>query len=255
MKLLYLDIETAPNVSYTWGGKYDQNVIAFQREKYILCFSYQWEGEGETHVVAQPDFKKAFKADRHDDKMVLRALWDLLDTADVVCGHNIRGFDLKNINSGFVTQDMPPPSPYLTVDTLKIARANFKFNSNSLKDLCITLGLPHKEDAGGFSTWLGAMEGDADSWEKMVSYARQDTALLPLLLKRLRPFAKGLPSMNFGDVHACPVCCAEEKNLTRRGFRYTKTGKFQTWHCGQCLGWSSSRISSVNSDDRPRRVS
>ena len=258
MKTLYLDIETAPNLAWVWA-KYEQNVISYAdpgREKYCLCFSYKWEHEDETHVVSQIDFPTAFKKDKHDDSRVMQALWDLLDEADIVIGHNVRKFDLKSINAFFIRNGMTAPSPYQTVDTLVLARSNFGFNSNSLKDLAITLGLPvQKGSAGGFETWLGCMEGDADSWDQMIKYAKIDTELLPILYKRLRPFCKGLPSLNFIDPDGCPVCDEGENLLQKRGFRYTKVNRFQVWQCQSCMCYSSSRMSDLVAADKPVRVS
>ena len=39
MKILFYDLETSPNVSYTWG-KWEQNVIAFKKEWELLSFAY-----------------------------------------------------------------------------------------------------------------------------------------------------------------------------------------------------------------------
>ena len=39
-KILYYDIETAPNLSYVWG-QYEQNVIAHVSEWHMLCVSSQ----------------------------------------------------------------------------------------------------------------------------------------------------------------------------------------------------------------------
>ena len=258
MKTLYLDVETAPNLGWIWG-KFDQNVISYAdpgREKYCLCFSYKWEHEDETHVVSQIDFPTAFKKDKQDDSRVLKALWKLLDEAEIVIGHNLRAFDLKNANTFFIKQNWTAPSPYQTVDTLILARSNFKYNSNSLKDLAITLGLPiQKGNAGGFATWIGCMNGDENAWADMIKYAKLDTELLPLLYERLRPFCKGLPSVNFIDPDGCPVCGEGENGLRKRGFRFTKANQFQVWQCSSCKCYSSSRMSDLTADDKPVRVS
>ena len=44
---------------------------------------------------------------------------------------------------------MPPPSPYKTIDTLKIARKYFGFNSSKLDDLGRVLGAGEKVRHGG----------------------------------------------------------------------------------------------------------
>ena len=252
MKTLFLDIETAPNLGWVWA-KYDQNVLSYERERYMLCFSYKWAGQDETHVVSQIDFPTAFKKDRHDDSRVLKAIWNLLDEADVIIGHNVRAFDLKMVNAFFITADMPPPSPYQTIDTLIAARSVAKFNSNSLKDLCKTLGIGDgKKDAGGFATWLGCMAGDQPAWDHMIEYARRDTELLEPLYHRLRPYMKQHPTMNWDNAHACPICTGTDLKLN--GTRRTKVSRFQTYQCRDCGSFSSSRLTRDTRHTRPAIV-
>jgi hypothetical protein len=42
-KILFLDIETLPNISYTWG-KYEQNVIDFHQEWCLATYAAKWIG-------------------------------------------------------------------------------------------------------------------------------------------------------------------------------------------------------------------
>ena len=82
-KILYYDIETAPNLSMVWG-QYEQNVIAHEREWYMLCVSYRWEHEKKTHVTSLVDFPADYKKDPENDFHVVKKLWDLFDEADIV---------------------------------------------------------------------------------------------------------------------------------------------------------------------------
>jgi hypothetical protein len=240
MKVLFLDIETAPNLGYIWG-KYEQNVLSYERERYMLCFSYLWAGESETKVVAQIDFKTAFKKDKFDDTRVLKECWKLLDEADVVIGHNVRAFDIKMIQGFFFQHGILPPSPYQTIDTLMVARKHFKLNSNSLKDLANLLGMEAKKDPGGFSTWLGCMAGDEAAWATMIDYARRDTELLEPLYERMLPWITAHPTMTMGaEGMVCPKCGSDD--LMKRGVRRTKVSEFQTWCCGDCGSFSSERV-------------
>ena len=64
-----------------------------------------------------------------DDKRVLQSIWKLLDEADIVIGHNGDRFDLRKLNARFIDNDINPPSPFRTIDTLKVARREFAFVS------------------------------------------------------------------------------------------------------------------------------
>ena len=171
-KVLFFDIETAPNLSYVWG-QWQQDVIQHDREWYMICFSYKWEHQKKTHVVSLTDFD-LYKKDRENDLEVSKKLWKLFDEADIVIGHNSDAFDIKKANARFVYHNLGPTTYYQSVDTLKIARRFFKFNSNKLGHLGETLGLGSKESTGGFETWEGCMKGDAKAWAVMKKYAKQD---------------------------------------------------------------------------------
>jgi hypothetical protein len=240
-KILYYDLETAPNLSFVWGH-YEQNVIEHDREWYILCFSYMWEGDkhAKVHSLDQmPEYSK----DREDDKQLLGSLWEMMDRADVTIAHNGDKFDMKKSNARFLHNGMGPPSPTKQIDTLKMARSAFAFNSNKLGDLANRLGHGVKEATGGFSTWKGCMAGDPKAWTKMRKYAKQDTALLPLIYHDLKPWMKNHPSFNLmtGQASSCPTCCASEENITKRGFMFTKTGTYQRYYCKACNSYPRSR--------------
>jgi uncharacterized protein YprB with RNaseH-like and TPR domain len=117
-KILYYDIETAPNLSYVWG-QYEQNVIDHEREWYILCVSYRWEGENKTHVCSLVDFPDAYKKDPENDYHVVKKMWDLIDEADIVIAHNGDRFDMRKANARFVYHGLGPTSPTKQIDTLK----------------------------------------------------------------------------------------------------------------------------------------
>jgi len=121
-KILIWDVETMANLAWVWG-KYQQDVIAYQSEWHMLCFTYRWLGEKKTHYVGQNSFPKVFKKDPENDKEVIKALHAVLDEADITIAHNGNAFDIKKANSRFLFHGMEPPSPYKTIDTLKEANS------------------------------------------------------------------------------------------------------------------------------------
>jgi len=238
-KILLFDIETAPNLAYVWG-KYEQNVIDYQHEWYMLTFAYKWYGEKKVHGRALPDYR-GYKKGSMDDKKLVSELRDLFDEADIIVGHNGDQFDIKKSNARFLVHGLPPPSPYKTVDTKKVAKKYFNFNSNKLDDLGQHLGLGRKEKHEGFELWLGCMRGDPKSWAHMLKYNKQDVNLLESVYETMKPWMTNHPNLAAiaGKECACPNC--EGGNLQRRGFNYTRTGKFQRYSCLDCGAWSSAR--------------
>lgn len=230
LRVLFYDIETAPNLSYTWG-KYDQNVIAFKQEWEMLSFAYKWKGESKVHVVGRDDFTDK------TDKSLVKALWALLNEADATVAHNGDQFDDKKSRAKFIEHDLPPPAPYKTIDTKKIAKNNFQFNSNSLNDLGKTLKLGKKIETGGFELWLKCMAGDPAAWRKMKRYNKQDVILLEKVYNKLKIWdARHLHlSAMEGKPEGCPVCGSN--HVQSRGLSYTRATQRRKFQCMDCNHW------------------
>ena len=230
-KILFLDIETAPNLVHTWGF-YEQNVIEVVEQWYILCFAYKWLGE-KTQVVALPDFEN-YKPGMKDENLTPK-LREILDQADIIVAQNGDRFDIPKINTRLIQHKLQPPSPYQTVDTLKAAR-KFAFNSNKMDNLGRDLGEGRKVNTGGFGLWKKCMAGDQKAWARMKRYNKQDVDLLERLYLRLRPWIKNHPNVH--DRGGCPKCGSTR--LTMRGRAISKTMEYIRYQCQGCGGWSRS---------------
>ena len=175
-RVLFLDIETAPNLGFCWG-KWEQNIIDFKRHWFMLSFSMKWQGERSAHTFVLPDFR-GYVSNKEDDSRLVTKLWEVMDEADVIVAHNGDRFDVRKSNARFVTHGLTPPSPYKTVDTLKTARRVFRFSSNKLDDLGSQLQVGRKIDTGGIPLWKKCIENDPKAWAKMKRYNAQDVLLL-----------------------------------------------------------------------------
>ncbi len=140
-KILFWDIENSPNRSFTWG-KWQQNVIQFDSEWYLLSFSVKWLG-GKQITRALPDYE-GYKPGSEDDKALVAELWGYLNESDILVAHNGDRFDTKKVYTKFIEHGLMPPEPSKSVDTLKVARRRFAFNSNKLDDLGRRLGVGRK---------------------------------------------------------------------------------------------------------------
>lgn len=237
-RILLVDIETKPNLSWTWG-KYEQDVIAFVEECSMLSFAWKWYGESTVHAYSLPDFP-LYKKDKKSDKELCRKLWELFDEADIIVAHNGDQFDIKKANAFFINNGMRRPSPYKTIDTKKVAKRYFKFNSNKLDDLGNYLGLGRKIHTGGFKLWEDCMAGDMKAWRMMVKYNKQDIVLLEQIYDKFLGWIDNHPNVNVLEarLNACPNCgtCI----LQKRGFSIKSNKKVQRYQCQNvaCGKWS-----------------
>jgi uncharacterized protein YprB with RNaseH-like and TPR domain len=230
-RILFFDIETTPNKGYCWGS-WKQNIIKFEEEYNLLCFAYKWDG-GRTKVIGLDDFN-------WNNLKLVKELRNLLDECEICCGHNVDRFDIRMANTFFLKYGLTPPSPYKTIDTLKIARRRFRFNSNKLNDLGVFLGVGKKKDTGGFDLWTDCMKKDKTAWKKMKSYNKNDVNLLEKIYLRLRPWATNI-NVNISKGLLCPTCGSNK--LQKRGHSITIKGLFQRYQCTDCGHWLQERIS------------
>src|ERR1035437_5504487 len=175
-RILLWDIESAPNLGFAWG-LWEQNILSFEHQWYLLSIAWRWLGEKTTHVQGLIDFER-FTVDPQDDYELAALAHRLFSEADIVIAHNGIAFDTKKAQARMLFHGFDPPTPFREVDTLKIARRHFAFTSNKLGDLCDVLGIGRKLETGGFQTWLGCMRGDPKAWAKMKRYNKQDVVIL-----------------------------------------------------------------------------
>lgn len=236
-KILLYDIETTPLITYTWGI-WQQDVIEVKEEWYILCFAYKWLGEKQTHIVSLPDFR-GYKKDKKNDEKLVKKLHELFEEAEIIIGHNADGFDIKKSNSRFIFHGLEPPAPYKTIDTLKLARKYFKFDSNKLDYLGQYLKLGRKLPHTGKHLWFGCMDGDPKSWDLMKKYNIQDVVLLEKVYRKLRGWDTGQQTninLILNTIENCPKCGSE--HIIKKGVKRNLGGLWQQYQCLNCGRWT-----------------
>jgi DNA polymerase elongation subunit (family B) len=228
-KVIVLDIETSPNIVYTWG-KYEQNAIDQVKGWELLSFAYKELGAGKVKCVARPDFKDK------TDKAITRAAWVILEGADVIITQNGDRFDLPKLRAKFAQYNLPPCRPFKSVDTKKIAKSHFGFFSNSLNDIARDLSIGQKMQTGGFELWKGCMAGDAKAWAKMRRYNSWDVVLLEKVYERLKAWHPSHPNLAlYEDRPGCPVCSSLK--VHRKGYRVNQVRKALRYQCQDCSHW------------------
>ena len=130
---------------------------------------------------------------------------------------------------------------YVTIDTLKVSRSKFKFNSNKLDYIAQYLGMG-KKISTDFTLWKDiVLQKDKTALDKMVKYCQNDVILLEKIFKKLQPHidVKTHYGVIFGeDRGSCAECgsshlvkqrtkaCAS--GLKKVIYQCTTCGKYQT---------------------------
>ena len=242
MKILLLDIETAPNLAYVWGI-FKEN-IPIQRivnSGYVLCWAAKWYGEKKVYFSS---------VEETSEKKMLMQIHSMLNEADVVVHYNGKSFDIPTLNKEFVGVGLKPPAPYKQVDLYQIVKSTFRFTSNKLDYVLKALGLKNKVKHEGFEMWVQCMAKDKKAWKSMKEYNIGDVTSLEELYTTLIPWIRTHPNHGtYSDVTCCPKCGSEE--FTRNGNAYTSAGKYPRYRCSniKCGGFfRGNKSTSINKD-------
>lgn len=234
-RILILDIETSPLVTYTWGT-FDQNIALNQIKSdwHLLSFAAKWLDDPPNKIMYADQSKVK---DVQNDKELLKKLWVLLDQCDIVLGQNVKRFDVKKINARFLMHGMTPPSSYRIIDTLTIAKKNFALTSNKLEFLSKLnkkyQKLSHAKFAG-FKLWSECLNGNKEAWKEMKKYNCYDVLATEEIYKRLAPWDNTInfDVYNTDDLNHTCSCGSQEFKLN--GLAYTSTGQYQRYVCKKC---------------------
>ena len=191
--MLYIDIETSPVKFWGWPPLHEPSVLSVIEETKILCVSYRWGHESKTRIMSLPRFR-GYRPHVVNDFLLCKALWKIINAADVIVAHNGDRFDIKKINGRFFINGIEPPTDYITIDTLKVARRFLGLDSNKMGSICQYLGIGQKLATRGKDTWLGCIAGDGASWREMEAYNVHDTDLLVKVCAALMPWARSKPN-------------------------------------------------------------
>lgn len=241
-KILILDLETAPMKAYVWR-RWKENISLEQTisEWFILAWSAKWLYSPDIYgEVLTPEEVRG-----EDDSRIVASLYTIVNKADIIVAHNGKQADIPWMNSRFILNNLQPPKPFITVDTLEVARRQFGFSSNKLDALAGYFNIPHKLHTD-FQLWKECMEGKQQSLDYMLEYNKMDVKILEEVYLKLAPWIKNGPNMNTllnSEVPVCANCGSEAIELIPNQYYYTSVGKYTLHRCKDCGAVSRSRFS------------
>lgn len=244
-KILCFDLETAPSMGAYFQLYREGNIVWETASWYVMSYAAKWLGEDKVMAKGLTDYPR-YEKDPENDLDLMRDLWELIDQADVIIAHNGDEFDVKKMNARFIKHGLPPPSPYKTIDTKKVAKKYFEYDSNKLTDIGKYLGLGEKLETGGFGLWKKCLQGDRDAWKLMIKYNKQDVLLLEEIYLAMRPWMTNHPNMNLyqNTLMACPNC--GKSGLVKHKLRPSRSGLRQQYQCKFCASYHTGEMIKLN---------
>jgi hypothetical protein len=222
-----LDIETAPNLVYSWG-LWNQNIAINQIVKpgYMLCWAAKWYKKRGIMFDSVHDSPKK--------KMVSR-VHDLVNEADAIVHYNGVKFDMPWLNQEFLLSGLHPPSGYADIDLLKTARRRFNFPSNKLDYVAQQLNVGQKVKHTGMDLWIDCMNDCPKAWAQMKRYNKQDVRLLEKVYVDLLPWIPNHPNWGVfenGEALTCRNCGGHK--IKKNGIQRNQTLSYQRYQCTKC---------------------
>ncbi len=258
MRMLTFDIETRPHVGAVWG-KYEQDIIWWERYGGIIAIGWKWNDEKHGHVRGLPDYP-GYRVGKEDDKKLLIEFCKVAEEADIFIYQNGDRFDLPYINARLLFHKLPPLRPRQTIDTLKMFR-KMKFPANNLDEVCGYLGIGRKVRTDK-NLWKDCLDPSLPveermrAWRHMTKYCLHDVELTEDVCKRILPYSNQTPNVNVYNrtIIRCvnPMCGGG--NLIKRGPRRTATGEIQTYQCVSCGKYSQSKSEKVHTKEGQARM-
>lgn len=243
-RILTLDIETQRAIIETFSlfSKYTpmSRVLVPAR---VLCFAARWRGENKDifHSAWNEDAKHHVNPDQYEK--MLRAMWNLLDAADIVVTYNGDRFDLQWVEAECARLGMGRPAPYKSVDLMKIVKRRFKAGMMSMKLEWSARYWLHdgKIPHGGSDLWHDIRHGTQarkrSAQKIMREYNIHDVVLTERLLDEHLPWTNLNLALHRSDVDdhrlRCTKCGSLNVHATRKKV-YTGAFAYQAYKCQDC---------------------
>lgn len=178
---LFFDIEVSPDVVLSWGvgNKINLSHDAIVQERAIICICWKWAGDDKVYSL---EWKGG------NDKEMLQKFAKIADSADEIIAQNGDNFDIKWLRTRCLYHSIPISPKFNSIDTLKMARQNFRFNSNRLDYMGRFLGHGGKIHTD-FQMWKDILlNNDKEAMRLMVAYCKEDVSLLEKVYNTLQEY-------------------------------------------------------------------
>lgn len=194
--ILYIDTEISKSIYYNYGAKVPSKYLGVQnliQKWYMIGWAASYVGND----TVWSQFVSPKESLHADDSQIAGKLHGLMNAAEIIAGHNVDGFDIKKCNTLFKFQGLPPIVGKKTIDTLKLARSKYSFESNGLDYISKVLGFSGKDDITN-EDWINAMKGSRPTLDKIKKYCIGDIQNGKKVLMEILPIAN--KKFDFGAI-------------------------------------------------------
>lgn len=212
IKRLFFDIETSPNVVYTWRAGYNITIShdSIIKERRIISIHWKWQYSNKVYNLCWDE--------NQNDKKMLKEFMDVLNGADECVAHNGDRFDIRWLRTRCLYHGIPMIANVKTLDTRKKAKSHFYFNSNKLDYIAKFVGVGKKLDHEGYELWLKVMDGDKEALKRMLEYGDHDVVILEMIYHKMKNYIRHNVHHGVLKGHektSCPNCTNEKISFVK----------------------------------------
>ena len=225
------------------GGK----ILAFDLETsnlaanrgFILCAGAKWVGSKKIMTWRIDDNPKYGTSPKslYDDSHIVKALVKLCIEAEAVVAHYGRKFDVPYLNTRAMALRLSPTGPVTVIDPWDTAKKHMRFARNDLGSLTSLLTDNDEKYHLPWKDWHEAQFGDRRALGRLVTYCKNDVAILEKVYLALRPMIHNHPYigpvMSKGNATLrCPACGSSKTH----SHDYRRTQLTTVWRrrCNNC---------------------
>lgn len=239
-RILILDVERLPGITKQfWWDRGDlknryvhYETIERQPRTTLACAKFYDSDE----IITLAEWDKGGRP------KFLKAMHDLMSSADILVGHNLDNADVPWLKGDMhIEGGLPPLPPFKTVDTLKILRREFKSGApfKGLDAFCQIVGIPSKTDRYDRDAMERAVDGSVEDRERLSAYCAGDVIATQGLYDFLRPHIKSHPALFIDGENRLTVCnrCGTQTEPTARRY-VANVLTYSMRKCPNCLAYS-----------------
>ena len=215
LKKLFIDIEVSPNLVLSWRTGFNINLAhdSVYKERTILTAAYAFDDKPVVGLTWNPKTESC--------KAVVKEMIKVMDEADIIIGQNHDRFDMKWLRTMAIAEGLSMKPNYKTIDTLKLYKKYFLFNSNK-QDYVSKFLTGEGKIKTDFSLWVDTwIKKDPKALAYMLQYNMKDVEDLRNCYNIIAPYvepkshegvANGSPSWS------CPHCGSYKVRRDKRCF-------------------------------------
>ena len=157
----------------------------------ILCASF-CELKGKPYTFRQEDYQ--VDGDPVDDSMLVAAIRDELETANLIVGWNSKLHDIPLLNARLAKGHFRPYQPLnFHLDLMWYAGgSSMKIGSKKLDNVAKFFKLPNQKTTLDWDTWQRAGAGDKKALDYVANHCEADVKVLREAYHHLLPYVKNL---------------------------------------------------------------